>query len=119
METKHITMTTEHRGGKSSSSFSGRAEGEKVREVLSLDEKDVDDCIYIIDIPSGTSAFNPSFYLGFLFPSIKNLGVEKFLSKYQFSFSNLSPTLKSLIEDDLREGLRNASNELNFSTGLD
>ena len=119
METKQITLTIEHRGGVASTSFSGRPEGEKLRKVFSLDEKDVDDCNYIIDIPSGTSAFNPSFYLGFLFPSIKKLGVEKFLSKYKFSFANLSPTLKSLIEDDLREGLRNASNELNFSTGLD
>lgn len=119
MATVHITLTTEHRGGIASTSFSGRPEGERVRETFSLNEKDGDNNNYIIDIPSGTSAFNPSFFLGLLFPSIKKLGVEKFVSKYQFGLDSLSPTLKSLINDDLQEGLRNASNEMILSTGLD
>lgn len=119
MASIHITLTTEHRGGISSTSFSGRPEGEHVRETFSLDEKDTDDNEYIIDIPSGTSAFNPSFFLGLLFPSIKRLGIGKFVSKYRFSLENLSPALKSLIYDDIQEGLRNASNEMSLSTGLD
>lgn len=119
MTSIHITLTAEHRGGISSTSFSGRPEGELVRETLSLDEKDEDGNFYIIDIPSGTSAFNPSFFLGLLFPSIKKLGIAKFVSKYTFGLDSLSPTLKSLIGDDIEEGLRNASNEMNLSTGLD
>ncbi len=121
METKPITLTltTEHRGGVASTSFSGRPEGEKVRKVFSLDDKDIDGNSYIIEIPSGTSAFNPSFFLGLLYPSIKVLGVDKFVSKYQFGLDCLTPTLKSLIYDDLQEGLRNASNEICSSTGLD
>ena len=119
METHVIRLTTEHRGGSASSSFSGRPEGEKVREAFSLNEKDVDNNLYIIEIPEGTSAFNPSFFLGLLFPSIKKLGIEKFSLKYKFGLEKLSPTLKSLINDDIIEGLRNASNELMLSTGLD
>lgn len=119
MDLKHIQLTVEHRGGKSSTSFSGRPEGEKVREIFSLNEKDSDNYIYIIDIPSGTSAFNPSFYLGLLFPSISKLGIEKFILKYKFGLEQLTPTLKSLINEDLQDGLRNASNELQLSTGLD
>lgn len=119
MASIHITLTTAHRGGVSSTSFSGRPEGEHVREAFSLDEKDVDENNYIIDIPSGTSAFNPSFFLGLLFPSVKKLGIDKFVSKYKFGLDSLSPTLKSLIDDDIQEGLRNASNEMSLSTGLD
>lgn len=119
METIHIALTNEHRGGVASTSFSGRSEGEHVRKELSLDDKDFDGNIYIIDIPSGTSAFNPSFFLGLLFPSIKILGIDKFVSKYKFGLNNLTTTLKSLINDDLQEGLRNASNEICSSTGLD
>lgn len=119
MASIHLTLTTEHRGGVSSTSFSGRPEGKHVRETFSLDEKDSDSNDYIIDIPSGTSAFNPSFFLGLLFPSIKKLGISKFVSKYKFGLDNLSPTLKSLISDDIQEGLRNASNEMSLSTGLD
>lgn len=119
MKTKHIKLTTEHRGGNTSTSFSGRPEGVRVREDLSLDDKDFDENMYVIDIPSGTSAFNPSFFLGLLFPSIKTLGVDKFVSKYKFGLDELTPTLKSLINDDLQEGLRNASNEICSSTGLD
>ncbi len=119
MASIHITLTTEHRGGISSTSFSGRPEGEHVRETFSLDEKDTDNNEYIIDIPSGTSAFNPSFFLGLLFPSIKRLGIGKFVSKYRFGLENLSPALKPLINNDIQEGLRNASNEMSLSTGLD
>ena len=114
METKQITLTIEHRGGVASTSFSGRPEGEKVRKVFSLDDKDNDGNTYVIEIPSGTSAFNPSF-----FPSIKKLGIDNFVSKYRFGLDKLTPTLKSLINDDLQEGLRNASNEICSSTGLD
>ena len=106
-------------GGLSSTSFSGRPEGERVRETFSLDEKDLDKNDYIIDIPAGTSAFNPSFFLGMLFPSISKLGIKGFLSKYRFGLENLTPTLKTLITDDIQDGLRNASNEINLSTGLD
>lgn len=115
----HITLTNEHRGGISSTSFSGRPEGSHVRQAFLLDEKDADDNEYIIDIPSGTSAFNPSFFLGLLFPSIKKLGIGKFVTKYKFGLDNLTPALKSLINDDIQEGLRNASNEMSLSTGLD
>lgn len=119
MEPIRIVLTKEHRGGVSSSSFSGRPEGERVRKSFALDEKDLDNNEYIIDIPSGTSAFNPSFFLGLLFPSIQNLGLKQFLSKYKFGLDNLSSTLKSLINEDIQEGLRNASNEMSLSTGLD
>lgn len=119
MATEYINLTTEHRGGSSSTSFSGRPEGERVRETFSLDDKDMDKNDYVIDIPADTSAFNPSFFLGMLFPSISKLGIEGFLSKYRFGLDKLTPTLRSLITEDIQNGLRNASNEINLSTGLD
>lgn len=119
MDKQHIILTSEHRGGKTSSSFSGRPEGQKVRETFLLDEKDMDDKVYVIDVPADTSAFNPSFFLGMLYPSIKKLGIERFLYKYHFGLEKLSPALQSLINDDIQDGLRNAFNEINLSTGLD
>lgn len=115
--TLNITLTTEHRGG--GSSFSGRPEGKHVRLLLALDDKDNDNNKYNIVIPKGTTAFNPSFFLGLLYQSISRLGIDGFSAKYTFDVSKLSPTLQELIYHDIDEGLRNASNEINMSTGLD
>lgn len=119
METKNIILTEEHRGGGKSTSFSGRPEGESVRVLLNLDEKDNDEDNYKIVIPAGTTAFNPSFFLGLLYKSINHLGLRKFSTKYNFDYNLLSGILKELIENDIIEGMRTASNEINLSTGLD
>jgi hypothetical protein len=114
-----IELTVSHRGGGKSAIFSGRSEGEEVRKSLNLDTIDSDGKLYKIVIPSDTISFNPSFFLGLLFPSIKKMGgVEKFNKKYEFDYSKLSVETRPMIEDDIIDGLRSANNELNLSNGL-
>ncbi len=104
--------------GNSSSSFTGRPEGESARSELKLNEYDEDTQQYEIIIPKGTTAFNPSFYLGLLFKSIKKLGIEKFEIKYDIVFEETHD--RSTIEQldiDLYEGKRHALNEIQKKGG--
>ena len=83
---KEITLTRMQRGI-SSTTFTGRPQGMQLRDTLKLDALDTDSNSYIIRIPEGTSSFNPSFYLGLFFPSIKKLkGIEGFKNKYEIIF---------------------------------
>ena len=115
-----IQLTKAHRGGEKSSTFSGRPEGKDVRENLRLSEKDKDSKTYIIQMPEDTTSFNPSFYLGLFFDSIKALGgMEKFSQKYMISLSNMEKKLQPIIQENLDECVRKANNEYNDLTGLD
>lgn len=120
MSNIRLELTKQHRGGEKSGSFSGRFNGEQVREELEMNAKDKDSNIYIISIPDDTISFNPSFYLGLFYDSIKNLkGLSKFKEKYMFDLSNLTPERQKSIGSNLSQNERKASNEYKGLTGLD
>ena len=103
--------------GDASSSFTGRTEGEEARAAADLDGKDRDSKNYEIDIPRGTTAFNPSFFLGFFYKSIKKLGMKKFENKYNITILETNPDIKRLLEIDISEGIRHAINQIDSSKG--
>lgn len=114
-----IKLKKEFRGGANSTSFTGRTEGEKVREKLNLNACDVDDNRYTVTIPDDTTSFNPSFFLGLFYDSIEKLKWEGFTGKYSIDLSNLSEELRLIILDNLEECERKAKNELSGITGID
>lgn len=115
-----IELTKQHRGGENSGSFSGRSNGEQVREALNLSLKDRDSNTYEIVIPNDTISFNPSFYLGLFYDSFKELGgLERFKQKYAFNLSNLTEDQQRSIGANLSQNERKASNEYKGLTGLD
>lgn len=118
---KTITLTKEHRGGNQSTTFSGRPEGEAVREKLKLDSIDGNSEGVVVIIPNDTTSFNPSFFLGLFYKSIKSLGsVDAFKKKFTFDFSNFTDQeLLKYIEKDIEDSFRRCINELNQKTGLD
>lgn len=102
-----------------STSYSGRPQGEELRRTLKLDELDRDKSEVEIIIPAGTTSFNPSFFLGFLFNSIKNLGVEGFNKKYKLVIQDSDPDFRSNLFDNLADGMRNAINSINKVSATD
>lgn len=116
-----INLTKEHRGGLQSTTFSGRPEGEAVRETLNLDALDNSDEIVTIKIPNDTTSFNPSFFLGLLFKSVKKMGsVDAFKKKFLFDFTNYTDEeLLKYVQQDIEDSYRRCVNELNQKTGLD
>ncbi len=109
---KQIILTKEHRGGNSQeTSFAGREAGRKVREELALNPKDYDEYRYEIIMPEDTTSFDPYFYLGLLFDSVKKLGWDKFVQKYRFNLDNLSDLLRMEIRAELDDCERRAKNE--------
>lgn len=109
---KVIELTQAHRGGPDSTSFSGRPEGEAVRKKLKIAKLDKDHYKYVITMPPDTTTFNPSFYLGLLFESIKVLGMEKFKEKYVISIDNLYDEPKLTIAEDINYALQRATEDL-------
>ena len=99
--------------------FAGRPQGEAVRKELRLDKFDMTNDDFEIIIPKETTSFNPSFYLGLLFESIKILGFEKFKEKYKFSFEVTEPEMIQNLQKNLDDGLRNALNTINKNFGFD
>ena len=122
METirKQLKLEKSMRGTSSrGTAFAGRPEGQQVREVLKLKTLDADVYLYSIVLPDDTTSFNPSFYLGLFYESIKKLGWEKFQEKYQFDYTIFRPALAEVIRQNIDECERKAKNELNKKTGLD
>lgn len=107
---------TKYRGN-SSPSFTGRPEGESARLDAKLDILDKDSVKYIIEIPLGTTAFNPSFFLGFFYESIKKMGINEFGKKYQLVILEDDQELREHLEIDVSEGKRHALNQLNSKGG--
>lgn len=115
-----IELTKEHRGGPKSTTFSGRPEGEAVRLALGLSKYDEGSEIVSVTIPNDTTSFNPSFFLGLFFESVKKVGsVDNFKRKYILDLSNFSDDLKQYIIEDLEDCYRRCGNELNKKTGID
>ncbi len=92
--------------------FTGRPQGEEVRKLLNLDELDKSNDTVVFVIPDDTISFNPSFYLGLLFPSYKKLKPEGFDLKYSFEINSDNPDIVRVINKDLIDGKRNAINSL-------
>lgn len=115
----NLILSIEDRGGARSTSFSGRREGREVRKKHSLDEKDKDDNSYIVSMPQDTTSFNPSFFLGLFFQSIKNLGMDNFQKKYIFSYDNLYDSLRDVIRKNIDLSIIRAKKDLSGMTGLD
>lgn len=117
---KIIELKPEFRGRSAQgTSFTGRPEGYSVRSKLKLSELDKDMESYSIQMPADTTTFNPSFYLGLLYESIKTLGWKKFKEKYSFDLSNMSSSLRVEILRNLEDCERKAQNEIEGLTGLD
>ena len=109
---EEIKLKKEHRGGVNSTSFTGRPEGKEVRKQLQLDDCDNNDKSYIITIPSDTTSFNPSFFLGLFYDSMKKLTWEGFNKKYVFDISALENKLEAVIKNNLDECYRKAKIDL-------
>jgi hypothetical protein len=116
-----IELTKEHRGGANSTTFSGRPEGEAVREIIGVSRYDNMDGVIKVTIPADTTSFNPSFFLGLFYDSVKYLGsVEAFKAKYQIDLSNFENVeQRHLIEADIADSYRRCENEMDKKTGLD
>lgn len=116
-----IELTKEHRGGTNSTTFSGRPEGEAVRKVIGVSKYDGMEGVIKVTIPADTTSFNPSFFLGLFYESVKALGsVEAFKSKYQIDLSNFeNEEQRQLIEADIADSYRRCENEMDKKTGLD
>ncbi|WP_456313544.1 hypothetical protein [Pseudomonas shirazensis] len=110
METSKIDLS-KYKSSKSSI-FTGRPQGEEVRKLLKLDDIDKNEEEVVFEIPDNTISFNPSFYLGLLFESYKQLGPEKFERKYSFFINSDNKDVLKVVEKDLMDGRRNAINSL-------
>jgi len=70
--------------GLSTKILTGRQTGEKSREQVSLDKKDMDDKSYEVIIDNNFKSLNSSYWLGMFGDSVRKLGEEKFREKYCF-----------------------------------
>lgn len=113
METVKINLADYKRG----TIFTGRPQGYQVRKDLDLDkiDRDANRRVEFV-IPEDTTSFNPSFFLGLLYESIKSLGLDRFKRKYNFITDNVRN--KSEIESNLQDGIRNATNFIDPSSTL-
>lgn len=105
--------------GNRSSIFTGRPQGIAARKELNIDSIDKNkDLEIVFEIPEGTTSFNPSFFLGLLYPSLKSLGLEGYTRKYKFQIMTKDLETKQVLEDNINDGLRNAVNEIEKNSGL-
>ncbi len=117
---KVIQLRKEYRGGNKSTTFSGRPEGAAVRKELRLDDLENSEDQIVVKIPNDTTSFNPSFFLGLFYESVKKCGsVEAFKSKFTFDLSEFSNELKDFILQDLNDCYIRCNNELNKKTAID
>ena len=98
--------------------YTGRPQGESVRDKIELDKEDKNLEKIIFLIPEETTSLNPSFYLGLLFKSIKKLGIEAFTEKYSFDMATKDESTKTVLQRNLEDGMRNALNIIDHKTGL-
>jgi hypothetical protein len=104
--------------GDNSTLYTGRPQGNQVRNELHLDEEDLRPEFIVFVIPNGTTSFNPSFFLGLLFKSIETLGKEGFEKKYSIDYSAVDNEFQNIIRDDIADGMRHAFNSINNDTGF-
>ena len=113
MKTKFKIDLTPFRGI-NSTSLTGRPQGKTARLVIKLDKIEYKYQKILVFIPLGTTSFNPSFFLGLFYNSIKKLGsIDKFLDKFNFEFDeNESEVLIEIITNNIDEALTYAKNSL-------
>jgi len=116
MEVNRIDLSNYKSGG--STIFTGRPQGASVREKLDLDEIDNSNNSVVFIIPSDTTSFNPSFYLGLLFKSYERLGIEGFDGKYSFEISTIDEATQKVLLSNLEDGKRYAINSLTPSSSF-
>lgn len=89
---------------KNSKLLSGRPYGIRARENFKIEEKDKAEENYLVIINEDKiEAIAPSFLLGLFSKSIKILGVDQFLKKYNFKNQNGDE-----VDDDFKEDLQEA-----------
>lgn len=99
--------------------FTGRPQGEDVREKLNLNELDKDKNKKVVfNIPSDVISFNPSFYLGLLYDSYKSLKLKGFENKYSFEIDTDDSEIVRIIANDLEDGKRSALNSLESNSSI-
>lgn len=98
--------------------FTGRAQGEDSRKDLNLSSLEQKNDIIDVIIPQDTSSLNPSFFLGLFYESIKELGMEKFINKYNFIYETHNPEIVDVLRKNIKDALRNAENSLNSRFSL-
>ncbi|MCT4673871.1 MAG: hypothetical protein N4A37_11590 [Prolixibacteraceae bacterium] len=89
--------------------FIGRSQGNEARDDANLEalEKEYDKIVVII--PKGTSSISPSFFLGMFSKSIMSLGgVDNFLKKYEFEFSDDDHDVKEFLKLNIESSLLRA-----------
>ena len=117
-ERVNIGLNESHRG-QGSSMFTGRPQGKQVRDKLEIANMDNQQKKYLVEIPLKTTSFNPSFFLGLFFPSVKKLGgYDNFADKYKIVILTDNKFIKESLELDLKDCERQARNEFSKKTGL-
>lgn len=98
--------------GNRSTIFTGRPQGEEVRRKLELNRYDqMADAEVVFKIPGDTTSFNPSFYLGLLYDSYKNLR-DNFLQRYSFEIESDEEDTKRILQKNLDDAHKSALNAL-------
>ena len=87
--------------------FSERQYGERVRNILDLNQKDEDSETYIFFFPEDTISINPSYFGGLFEESILQLGELKVREKYQFCYEG-EQDLSMLLQRNIEEGIQDA-----------
>lgn len=106
-----IKLTNEHRGV-NSTTFTGRPQGKEVRVNLKLSEVDKTEEKICIEIPSGTTSFNPSFYLGLFYDSIVFLGgLNNFKDKYDIIYADKNDEIVDILKENINDCERQAARE--------
>lgn len=106
-----VKLTKEHRGI-NSTTFTGRPQGKEVRADLGLSAFDNSAENICVEIPEGTTSFNPSFYLGLFYDSILELGgLEAFKKKYQIIYAEHNAEVVDLLKDNISDCERQAARE--------
>lgn len=106
-----IKLTQEHRG-LNSTTFTGRPQGKEVRINLKLSEQDNLKEIVYIEIPKGTTSFNPSFYLGLFYDSISFLGgLNNFKNKYKIIYADNNEEIVDILKENINDCERQAARE--------
>lgn len=82
--------------------ISGRPRGEKVREAIGLDDKDLPTKEIVIRVPDDVYLVGSSFFLGLLGPTIRLLGEETFRKNVRFE----GPVNDMVVDDVVREALK-------------
>lgn len=83
--------------------LSGREEGNEARKKFKLDKKDKIEEKIEVEVPESIYSINISFFLGLFGKSIRDLGEDKFKSKYKFICDEF---IQQNIDDGIKKALR-------------